>query len=67
MTYTAVGTVAPDATGTIVNTASVAVADATDPDLTNNNATDSDAVRPPLEFSDGFESGDTSAWSDVVP
>ena len=66
--YTATGTVSPDASGTIDNTANVAVTDVTDPDLGNNSATDSDTVFvDPMPFADGFESGDTSAWSATVP
>ena len=66
--YTATGTVSPDASGTIDNTANVAVTDVTDPDLGNNSATDSDTVaEPTMPFADGFESGDTSAWSLTVP
>lgn len=66
--YTATGMVSPDATGTIDNIANVVVTDVTDPDPGNNSATDSDTVgAPPLPFADGFESGDTSAWSLTVP
>jgi uncharacterized repeat protein (TIGR01451 family) len=66
--YTATGMVSPDASGTIDNTANVAVTDVTDPNTGNNSATDSDTVSAPqLPFADGFESGDTSAWSLTVP
>jgi uncharacterized repeat protein (TIGR01451 family) len=46
-TYTLTGTVDPLATGTLVNTAGVATGPAaTDPDPSNNTATDSDTLEP---------------------
>ena len=46
-TYTLTGTVDPLATGTLTNTASVAAGpSATDPDPTDNSATDTDALQP---------------------
>ncbi len=63
--YTVSGTVDPAATGDLVNTAAVAPAAAgEDPDLSDNEATDSDPIVDDAIFSDGFELGDTSAWSD---
>jgi hypothetical protein len=39
-----------------------------DPDLSNNSASDTNTGWLPAEiFADGFESGDTSAWSNSVP
>jgi hypothetical protein len=38
----------------------------TDPDLTDNAATDVD-LGSDLIFADGFESGDTAAWSATTP
>jgi uncharacterized repeat protein (TIGR01451 family) len=44
-TFTAVGQISSSATGSLTNTASVATpAGATDPDLTNNDATDTDTI-----------------------
>jgi uncharacterized repeat protein (TIGR01451 family) len=65
--YMATGTVDPGAMGPLVNTATVAPASGvTDTDPGNNSATDSNAVGLDI-FADGFESGDTSAWSVTVP
>lgn len=53
------------ATGPLVNTATVAApAGVVDPDPTNNSASDPLAI---LLFVDGFESGDTLAWSMTIP
>src|SRR5947209_12541178 len=47
ITYTVTGTISASATGTLVNTAHVGVpANATDPDTTNNDAPDTDALTP---------------------
>jgi uncharacterized repeat protein (TIGR01451 family) len=65
--YTAVATVDAGATGSLVNTATVEPAvGITDLDPTNNSDTDTDVLELPI-FCDGFESGTTSAWSDVSP
>jgi uncharacterized repeat protein (TIGR01451 family) len=67
VTYTAVATIDGAATGYLVNTATVAPAiGITDLDLTNNTAFDSSVLELPM-FCDGFESGNTDAWSSVVP
>ncbi len=51
-TFTLTGTIAPDATGTLVNTASVtAPAGLTDPSLANNAATDTDTLTPQADLS----------------
>jgi uncharacterized repeat protein (TIGR01451 family) len=67
VTYTANCTVDPTAEYTAVaNTATVTTpAGVTDPEPGNNTATDVDLG--PAIFMDGFESGDTSAWSSTVP
>ena len=67
-TYTATCTVDPGANfGALSNTATVAApAGVTDPDLTDNAATDVD-LGTAMIFADGFESGDTTAWSSTVP
>lgn len=67
--YTAVGTVANDASGTIENTATIAPPSEThDPDAGNNVSTVVSLVALPetVLFRDGFESGDLSAWSSAV-
>ncbi len=52
----------------LVNTASVAPDTHTtfDDDGSNNSASDTDTILPPDIFADGFESGDTSAWSQTA-
>jgi len=66
-TYTASCTVSPSATGTLTNTATATVnGGGSDPNPANNSATDTSALSNEL-FLDGFESGDTSAWSLAVP
>jgi uncharacterized repeat protein (TIGR01451 family) len=64
-TFSATGTAG--ASGTLTNTATVtAPAGVTDPTPGNNSATDTTtigAVPADLIFEDGFESGNTSAWS----
>ncbi len=68
VTFTATGTVDPGATGMLDNTATVVVpSGVNDPVTTNNSATDSDTLRPGSIFADGFESGDTTAWSEAIP
>src|SRR5439155_636194 len=48
ITYTATGTVSPSATGTLSDTVTVtAPAGVTDPNLTNNSATDTDTIQTP--------------------
>ena len=52
VTYTVTGLVAADATGTLVNTASATVpGGVTDPDLSNNSATDVDTLSPSADLS----------------
>jgi hypothetical protein len=55
--------------GLLVNTATlVPPVGIPNPDGTNNSATDSGTVFvDPMPFADGFEPGDTSAWSATVP
>ena len=66
VTYTVSCTISANATGTITNTATVATGPGvTDPSPGNNSATDVDTL--PTIFADGFESGDTSRWSNQVP
>ncbi len=70
VTYTAICNVASDSGGLwVVNTASVAVPGwASDPEGSNNSATDSDPVIMETSiFADGFESGATNAWSSSLP
>jgi uncharacterized repeat protein (TIGR01451 family) len=51
-TFTAVGQISSSATGSLANTASVATpAGATDPDLTNNDATDTDILTATADLS----------------
>ncbi|MCK5379511.1 MAG: DUF11 domain-containing protein, partial [Acidobacteria bacterium] len=72
VTYSVTCTVDPDIDltdpVTIENTVEVVViAPGTDPDTSNNSATDADPVEPTdLLWGDDFESGDTSEWSDTV-
>ena len=67
VTYTASCTVSPSATGTLTNTATATVnGGGSDPNPANNSATDTSALSNEL-FLDGFESGDSSAWSSTVP
>jgi uncharacterized repeat protein (TIGR01451 family) len=64
VTFSATGTIDPAATGTLSNTASVdAPAGVTDPDTTNNSATDTDALTPRVDLSITKSDGVTS----VVP
>jgi hypothetical protein len=68
-TYTATGTVALDAPNPLSNTATVsAPGGVIDPNGGNDSATVDTVVTDPVDviFEDGFESGDTSAWSNVV-
>ena len=63
VTYRATATLDPGATGTLVNTATVAVPpEVTERDPSDNTATDTNTVTDPL-FADGFDSGDTTRWS----
>ncbi len=63
--YSATGTLPDPFTSSITVTASAATpAGVTDPDLENNEA-EGDVIAVHI-FSDGFESGDTSAWSATV-
>jgi uncharacterized repeat protein (TIGR01451 family) len=66
VTYVAVCSISPSATGTLSNTASIGVG-VNDPNAANNSATDVDTIDDGEIFVDGFESGDTSAWSDTDP
>lgn len=62
--YTALCAVSAAATGTLVNTATVsAAAGVTDTSAGNNSATDTDTLGPAPLFANGFESGNTSAWT----
>jgi len=73
-TFTVSGTVASNATGSLVNTATVAApAGVIDPTLSNNSATDSDTiVSLPLALRDNFNASGGSSntlngnWSQVV-
>jgi uncharacterized repeat protein (TIGR01451 family) len=70
LTYTATGTVASGTAGPLGNTASVSAPSGYhDTNSTNDSSTTSTPVSPSagLIFQDGFESGDTSAWSGSVP
>lgn len=68
LTFTATAVVDEEAVGTLTNTAKVEAPEgAWDPTQANDTATDVDVIRTPHVFSDGFESGDTSAWSLAVP
>jgi uncharacterized repeat protein (TIGR01451 family) len=64
--YTATGILSADATGTVDNTATVTATGAIDPVPQNNSSTDTNTIAL-LVFYDGFESGNTSAWSSVQP
>lgn len=67
--YTATCTVAASL-GTCDNTATVTPpAGATDPDPSDNSAIDSDHVTALADFifADGFESGDPSSWTRMIP
>jgi uncharacterized repeat protein (TIGR01451 family) len=66
-TYTASCTVDPGAEfSELANTATItAPAGVSDPEPDDDSATDTDSG--PVIFADGFESGDTSAWSATVP
>jgi uncharacterized repeat protein (TIGR01451 family) len=68
-TYTATGVVAMGTVGPLQNTASVSVgAGFHDGNSLNDSDTESTPIAPPANmiFYDGFESGDTSAWSSAV-
>ena len=67
VTYTATATVDPESTATeISNIATVSVpAGVTELKSADNASTDTDLG--PAIFLDGFESGDTSAWSATTP
>jgi uncharacterized repeat protein (TIGR01451 family) len=56
--------------GSAIAATATATADQLDPDIADNDAGEATTVQPagpgPI-FSDGFESGDTSAWSGAVP
>ena len=64
VTYTVDCDTDPDLEALVVNTATIS-SPVTDPNLANNSATDLTAV-PAGIFADGFESGDTLAWSSTV-
>ncbi|MEE8523584.1 MAG: DUF11 domain-containing protein, partial [Thermoanaerobaculia bacterium] len=66
VTFTATGTVDPSTVSTTLeNTATVTeLLGSLDPNLADNSSTDIDDIGI---FADGFESGDTSFWSIVVP
>jgi uncharacterized repeat protein (TIGR01451 family) len=64
-TFTASGTAPPSQATPLSNTATVAVpAGVVDPVSANDSATVETSV---ALFADGFESGDTSAWSSAIP
>jgi uncharacterized repeat protein (TIGR01451 family) len=66
--FTSTCTLSPTAAGTLVNSATATVGGGVvDPDTSDNSATDTDNVINPDIFADGFESGDTAAWSSTVP
>ncbi len=67
--FTAEGSVSTGAVGPIENTATISVPSGTvDPEPTDNAASVTTPVFDPAEiFLDGFESGDFSAWSNVIP
>jgi uncharacterized repeat protein (TIGR01451 family) len=67
VTYTAIGTVAADASGTMTNTVTVAATDTSDPDPSDNSASDETIVSAELLFANGFETGSTSAWDATTP
>jgi uncharacterized repeat protein (TIGR01451 family) len=67
-TYTATATLDPAASGILVNTATIQCPGGViELDPTDNTATDTDDILGNELFADGFESGDTSAWSATVP
>ncbi|MDX1996620.1 MAG: DUF11 domain-containing protein, partial [Thermoanaerobaculia bacterium] len=51
VTFTVTGTIAPDATGTLVNTATVTTGSVFDPNAGNNTATDTDTLTPQADLS----------------
>ncbi len=57
---------APAFAGVISNDAAVGGAEI-DPNPGNDTSSETTTPRPPVLFADGFESGDTSAWSGTVP
>jgi uncharacterized repeat protein (TIGR01451 family) len=59
ITYTITGTIAPDATGTLDNTATVTAAN--DTDAANDSATDSDTLTPAVDVSVTKDDGTTTA------
>jgi len=63
--YTIEVTVGDPPGGQLTNTASVSGVEV-DPDPANNTATESTTVDASLIFADGFESGDTTRWSETV-
>ena len=64
--YVAVGTVAAGTTDPLTNTADIAPPGGlNDPDMSNNSSTIV-TVSIDVIFQDGFESGDTGAWSSAV-
>ena len=67
-TFLATVAIDPASTGTLENTVDVALTGAgVDPEISNNSATDSDPVEATdLLWGDGFETGDTSLWSNVT-
>jgi uncharacterized repeat protein (TIGR01451 family) len=68
LSFTATGTVDPGATGPVVVASTVAgPTGMIEVDPVNNSAIDSDPIGDPLIFADGFESGDTSAWTAAMP
>ena len=60
-TYTLTATVSAGATGTLANTATVASLGASDPDLANNTATDTDTLTPEADLSVTKSDGQTAA------
>lgn len=69
VTYTATCTVAASS-GTCVNTATVTPpAGASDPEPSNDTATDTDHITALADFvfGDGFDNGDTLSWSATIP
>ncbi len=67
ITYLLTGTVEPDATTPLHNAVSIAApAGIVDPNPANDWASDADTVWYPI-FRDGFEGGDSAAWSATSP
>ena len=64
VTYTLDCDIAMDAAGTLMNVATIS-AEQLDENVANDSASDLDEVTD--LFADGFESGDTTAWSEEVP